>query len=94
MNKIIVKTNKNFTDITNNIRETKEIKNFLICINDHIIDTNKKTVIKKAFQNMLLNNEITLEKLLETNIQISLYSLWFFHTEPIKIKDLFTITIK
>lgn len=94
MNKIIIKTNKNFTDITNNIRETREIKNFLICINDHIIDTNKKTVIKKSFQNMLVNNEITLEKLLNTNINIYLYSLWFYHTETIKIKDLFTITIK
>lgn len=94
MDKITIKTNKNFTDITNTMRETKEIKNFLICINNHIIDTNKKTIIKKAFQNMLLNKEITLEKLLNTNINISLYSLWFYHTEPIKIKDLFTIIIK
>lgn len=94
MSKIIIKTNKNFTDITNTIRETREIKNFLICINNRIIDTNKKTIIKKAFQNMLVNNEITLEKLLNTNINIYLYSLWFYHTETIKIKDLFTITIK
>lgn len=78
MNKIIIKTNKNFTDITNNIRETREIKNFLICINDHIIDTNKKTVIKKSFQNMLVNNEITLEKLLNTNINIYIFILYGF----------------
>ena len=88
---ITVKTNKNFKDITNTIRETKEIKSFLICINDHIIDTDKRTVIKNIFKNMLLNNEITIEKLLETKITIYLYSLWFFHSETIKIKELFNV---
>ena len=94
MKKIIVKTKKTFFDVTNKERETKEIKSFLICINNRIIDKEKKTVIKKSFKNMLLKNEITLEKLLNTNINISLYSLWFFHNEPIRIKDLFTIDIK
>ena len=94
MSKILIKTNKNFTDITNTIRETREIKSFLICINNRIIDTAKRTVIKNVFKDMLLNKEISLEDLLNTNINIYLYSLWFYHTETITIKDLFTITIK
>ena len=94
MKNIIVKTKKTFIDITGKERETREIKSFLICINNRIIDTDKRTVIKNVFKNMILNNEITLEDLLNTNINISLYSLWFYHTETIKIKDLFTITIK
>ncbi len=91
MKNVIVKTKKTFFDITNNIRDTKEIKNYMIIINNRIIDTDKKTVIKKAFKDMLLNNEITLEKLLNTTINISLYSLWFYHNEPIKVKELFNI---
>ena len=94
MKNIIVKTKKTFFDITGKERDIKEIKSFLICINNHIIDTDKRTVIKKAFKDMLLNEEITLEKLLETKIQIYLYTLWFFHNESIKVKDLFNITIK
>ena len=91
---ITIKTNKTFNDVTGKERETREIKSFLICINDHIIDTDKRTIIKKAFKDMILNNEITLEKLLETTIHIYIYSLWFYHSEAIKIKDLFTVTIK
>lgn len=94
MKNIIVKTKKTFFDVTNKERETREIKSFLICINNRIIDTDKRTVIKNVFKSMLLNNEISLENLLETEIRISLYSLWFFHIEPIRIKDLFNITIK
>ena len=94
MKNIIVKTKKTFIDITGKERETREIKSFLICINNRIIDTDKRTVIKNVFKNMLLNNEISLEKLLNTDIQIYLYTLWFYHNEPIKIKDLFSITIK
>ena len=43
---------------------------------------------------MLFNNEISLEKLLETDIQIYLYILWFYHRETIKIKDIFDIYYK
>lgn len=91
MKNLIVKTKKTFFDVTNKEREVKEIKSFLIRINDHIIDTDKKTVIKKAFKDMLLNGEISLKELLETKIQIFLYTLWFYHSETIKIKDLFDI---
>ena len=91
MNKILIKTKKTFFDVTNKERETTEIKNYMIIINNHIIDTNKKTIIKKAFKDMLLNNEISLEELLETKITIYLYTLWFYHNESIKIKDIFTI---
>ena len=91
MDKIIVKTSKTFLDITGKERDTKEIKSFYICINNRIIDTDKRTVIKKAFQNMLLSNEISLEQLLNTDIQIYLYTLWFYHSETLKINDLFTI---
>lgn len=94
MNKIIIKTNKNFIDVTGKERDTKEIKSFLIFVNNRIIDTDKRTIIKKAFQNMLLNNEISLEDLLNTKIHIYLYTLWFYHKESIKIKDLFNINIK
>ena len=93
MDKLTIKTSKTFIDVTGKERETKEIKNFLICINNRIIDTDKRTVIKNVFKSMLLNNEISLEKLLETKIQISLYSLWFYHNETIKVKDLFNINI-
>ena len=94
MKNIIVKTKKTFVDVTHKERETKEIKSFLICINDRIIDTDKRTVIKNVFKDSLMKNEISLEKLLNTNINIYLYTLWFFHSETIKIKDLFTIDIK
>ena len=94
MKNVIVKTKKNFFDITGKERDIKEIKSFLIIINDRIIDTDKKTVIKKAFKDMILNNELSLEELLTTDIRIYLYSLWFYHSETIRIKDLFTITIK
>ena len=91
MDKIIVKTKKTFLDVAGKERETREIKSYFIRINNRIIDTDKKTVIKNVFKNMLLNSEITLEKLLETEIQISLYTLWIFHSETIRIKDLFNI---
>lgn len=94
MNKIIIKTNKTFFDIAKKERDTKEIKSFFICINNHIIDTNKKTVIKKALKEFLMNNEISLDNILNTKIQIFLYTLWFYHGETLKIKDLFTINIK
>ena len=94
MKNIVVKTKKTFFDVTNKEREVKEIKNFFISINNRIIDTNKKTVIKKSFKDMISNNEISLEELLETRIRIYLYSLWFFHSETIKLKELFTITMK
>ena len=91
MKNIIVKTKKTFIDVTNKERDIEEIKSFFICINDRIIDTNKRTVIKNALKDILMKKEISLEKLLETKIQIFLYTLWFFHSEPIKIKDLFNI---
>ena len=91
---ITVKPKKTFVDITGKEREIKEIKNFLICINNRIIDTDRKTDIKNAFKDMLLNNEISLEELLEVKIQISLYTLWIYHNETLKIKDVFTIAIK
>ena len=91
---ITVKPKKTFIDVTGKERDIKEIKNFLICINNRIIDTDKKTILKKAFKDMLLNNEISLEELLEVKIQISLYTLWIYHNETLKIKDVFTIAIK
>lgn len=91
MKNIIVKTNKNFKDITGKERETREIRNFLIRINNRVIDTDKRTVIKKAFKDMILNKEISLEDLLNTDIQVYLYTLWFYHNETIKIKELFNI---
>ena len=91
MEKLIIKTKKTFIDATGIERDIKEIKSFFLCINNRIIDTNKKTVIKKAFKDMILNNEISLEKLLENKIQIYLYTLWYYHRESIKVKDLFTI---
>ena len=94
MTKITIKTKKTFFDVTNKEREVKEIKSFLISINNHIIDTEKKTIIKNVFKSMLLNKEISLEDLLNTKITIYLYTLWFFHNETIRIKDLFSITIK
>ena len=94
MKNIIIKTKKTFIDMTGKERETREIKSFLICINNDIIDTDKRTVIKKAFKDMLLNNELFLEELLERTIHIYIYSLWFYHGEPIKVKELFNITIK
>ena len=94
MKKLIIKTKKTFFDVTGKERDIKEVKSFLIYINNRIIDTDKRTVIKNIFKSMLLNNEISLEDLLNTKIQISLYTLWFYHSEPIRIKDLFTITVK
>ena len=94
MSKIIIKTKKTFFDVTGKERDIKEIKSFLISINNHIIDTEKKTIIKNVFKSMLLNKEISLEDLLNTKITIYLYTLWFFHNETIRIKDLFSITIK
>lgn len=91
MTKIIIKTKKTFRDITDKERDIKEIKSFLIRINNRIIDTDKRTIIKNVFKDMILNNELSLEDLLNTEIQIYLYTLWFFHSESIKVKDLFTI---
>ena len=94
MKSIVVKTKKTFKDVTDKERETSEIKSFFICINNRIIDTDKRAKLKKVFKEILLNNEISLEKLLDTDIKIFLYTLWFYHSETIKIKDLFTLTIK
>lgn len=94
MKNIIIKTKKTFIDMTGKERETRDIKSFLICINNRIIDTDKRTIIKNVFKDMILNSEISLEKLLETKIQIYIYSLWFYHSETIEIRDLFTIIIK
>ena len=92
--KTIIKTKKTFFDVTGKDRNIEEIKSFFVCINNRIIDTDKRSIIKKAFKDMLLNNEISLKDLLNTEIQIYLYTLWFYHSETLKIEDIFTITIK